>query len=309
MDLLAQRAHRPRAAPARDAVPRVVRARQGARPPGLALGERRPARDRLGPRQRQRGRLDEPADRRRARRRRAPARRVRRLGAARGRADAADALLPRPGLRGRERRVAVHVLRHVRRDLPADAVLPDRSGLLAARRGPARAAVDGDADVVAPIAGALSDRIGGRPLMATGLALQALGSPGSPSSRRRPSGTARSSGRSSSRESGWRSSSPRSRTSSCRPCARGGGQGLGHQQRHPRGRRRARRRRPRLDLLPPRRLQSPDDVQRRSRARDLGRSGSRRRRLRDRALHPAAPQAEQAVGRSDELVAQVAEAA
>ena len=55
------------------------------------------------------------------------------LGAARAGADAADALLPRPHVRARERRVALHVLRDVRLDLPARAVLPDRAGLLAAR--------------------------------------------------------------------------------------------------------------------------------------------------------------------------------
>ena len=48
------------------------------------------------------------------------------------RADAADALLPQPDVRAGERRVAVHVLRDVRLDLPARAVLPDRAGLLAA---------------------------------------------------------------------------------------------------------------------------------------------------------------------------------
>ncbi len=46
--------------------------------------------------------------------------------------DAADALLPQPDVRAREHRVPVHVLRDVRLDLPARAVLPDRAGLLAA---------------------------------------------------------------------------------------------------------------------------------------------------------------------------------
>ena len=73
---------------------------------------------------------------------------------------------------------------------------------------------------VAPIAGALSDRIGGRPLMATGLALQAVAlgwlaaitEPGVPySSLCR---------RSSSPASAWRSSSRPSRTSSSRPSGR-----------------------------------------------------------------------------------------
>ena len=47
----------------------------------------------------------------------------------------------------RERRLALHVLRHVRLDLPALAVLPDRAGLLAARGRAADPAVDGDADL------------------------------------------------------------------------------------------------------------------------------------------------------------------
>ena len=40
----------------------------------------------------------------------------------------------KPDVRARERLVAVHVLRDVRLDLPALAVLPDRAGLLAAQR-------------------------------------------------------------------------------------------------------------------------------------------------------------------------------
>ena len=139
--------------------------------PGLALGERGPARDRLGPRARGNARrLDEPADRRRARRRRAAARRVRRLGAARP----PQPMLPmrffrNRAVRGRERRFAVHVLRDVRLDLPARAVLPDRAGLLAARVRPAHPALDGSCRCSSrrspgrsPIA------IGGRPLMALG---------------------------------------------------------------------------------------------------------------------------------------------
>ena len=72
---------------------------------------------------------------------------VRPVGAARRGADAADALLPQPHVRARERRVAADVLRDVRLDLPALAVLPDRAGLLAARLRPAHPAVDADADV------------------------------------------------------------------------------------------------------------------------------------------------------------------
>ena len=66
---------------------------------------------------------------------------------------------------------------------------------------------------VAPIAGALSDRIGGQRIMGVGLSLQAIGLAGSRPCRRRRRPTPSSSARSSSRESAWRSSSRRSRTS------------------------------------------------------------------------------------------------
>ena len=108
------------------------RAEGEARPAGRRARQRRPVRNRLGPRPRQRAGLGEPGDRRLARRRRDRLSAVRPLGAARRGADAADALLPEPHVRARERRVAVHVLRDVRLDLPARAVLPDRAGLLAA---------------------------------------------------------------------------------------------------------------------------------------------------------------------------------
>ena len=72
---------------------------------------------------------------------------------------------------------------------------------------------------VAPIAGALSDRIGGRPLMVTGLGLQAVGLAWiAEVGERRRSPTRRSSCRSSSRGSGWRSTSRRSPTSCSRRC-------------------------------------------------------------------------------------------
>ena len=105
--------------------------------PGLGARQPRPARDRLGPRPRQRPGLVEPGDRLVARRRRRARRRVRLLGAAHEDADAADALLPQPHLLGHERRVAADVLRDVRLDLPARAVLPDRAGLLAVPGRPA----------------------------------------------------------------------------------------------------------------------------------------------------------------------------
>ena len=108
--------------------------------------ERRPVRDRVGARPRQLRGLGLPRDRRRARRRRRRDRAVRGVGAAHRASDAADAVLPQPHLRARERRVAPDELRDVRRDLPARAVLPDGAGLLAARLGPADPAVDGDAD-------------------------------------------------------------------------------------------------------------------------------------------------------------------
>ena len=60
--------------------------------------------------------------------------------------DAADALLPQPDVRAREHLEPLHVLRDVRLDLPARAVLPDGAGLLAAAVRAAHPAVDGDAD-------------------------------------------------------------------------------------------------------------------------------------------------------------------
>ena len=133
VDLLAERSRRDRPAPARAACSarRTGRTRRSTSPASRSPARACSASSGACPRERRR--LDEPADRRRARRRRAPARGVRRVGAADAAADAADALLPQPRVRGRERRVAVHVLRDVRLDLPAHAVLPDRAGLLAAR--------------------------------------------------------------------------------------------------------------------------------------------------------------------------------
>ena len=72
---------------------------------------------------------------------------IRRLGTPDAAADAPDAVLPQPGIRGCERRIAAHVLRDVRLDLPAEPVLPDRAGLLAARRRPTHPPVDAHADV------------------------------------------------------------------------------------------------------------------------------------------------------------------
>ena len=251
VDLLAQRPRRPRAPAARDAAHGVDRPGQGPRPPGPRARERRDARARVGPDPRQRRRLDEPGHRRRARRRRSGAGGIRRLGAPGPRADVADGLLPRPRLRGRERRLAAHVLRDVRVDLPADAVLPDRAGLLAARVGAPRAALDDHADVrradrgravgsnrrtAADGDGARApgdrprvDRIrldGDGRLLVARPAVHALGS-----------------------RYGALLRSRRERRPLGRP-ARAGGQGVRRQQRDPRGGRRPRRRRARLDLRP-----------------------------------------------------------
>ena len=133
VDLLDQRARRPRDDPARAAAPRRdPRPVRAARPARARPGKRGPARHRLGPRPRQRPGLGEPRDRPLARRagrcsspRSSPGSRVR-LDA-----DAADALLPQPDVRADERRLAADVLRDVRLDLPARAVLPDHPGLLA----------------------------------------------------------------------------------------------------------------------------------------------------------------------------------
>ena len=131
------------------------------------------------------------------------------LGARAPSADAADALLPQPRLLGRERRVARDVLRDVRLDLPALAVLPDRAGLLAVR-GRACACCPWTAMpmFVAPIAGALSDRIGGAAdprARARAAGDRARLDRGGLDAR--PSATRRSSARSSSRASAWGCSS------------------------------------------------------------------------------------------------------
>ena len=149
-------------------------------------------------------------------------RRVRLVGAPHAGADAADALLPQPDVRARERLVASSCssgcsarsscsrsssrrCRATRRCSPGLRILPWTAMPI----------------FVAPIAGALSDRIGGQQLMGLGLALQAIGlawiahvsTPTTPYSSTRRS-------RSRSRVRAWRCSSRRSRTSSSRRSSR-----------------------------------------------------------------------------------------
>src|SRR4051812_5353843 len=175
LDLLAQRADRAHRSPARglpaDGDPR---SRWPPRRPGPRSHQRWSASPRVGRHQRQRSRLGQPADRRGARRRRGAAGRVRRLGSAQRACDAADVVLPEPRVQRRESRLAADVLRDVRRRVPARPVLPGRAGLQPVPGRSSDAAVTGMPIIVAPIAGVLADRIGGRPILATGMALQAV---------------------------------------------------------------------------------------------------------------------------------------
>ena len=105
---------------------------------------RRRARARLGARARQPGRLGQRRGDRLAGRRRAAASRLRRLGAARPRADAADAVLPLARVLGRQRGDLLHVRLAVRRGVLLRPAAADRARLRPARRRAAAAAVDGD---------------------------------------------------------------------------------------------------------------------------------------------------------------------
>ena len=140
---------------------------------------------------------------------------------------------------------------------------------------------------VAPVAGALSDRIGGRPLMALGLALQsiALGwlalisAVDVPYSHLvaavRPRGHRHGTGVRSGRERRPLERAPR-----------GAGEGLGREQRDPRGRRRARRRGAGGGVLERGQLPHGAHVRERPRARRLDGRGRARGR---RAASPARP--------------------
>ena len=213
--------------------------------------------------------------------------RLRRLGGAGEGADAAAALLREPGVLGRERRVARDVLRHVRVDLPALAVLPDRAGLLALRGRAAGAAVDGDAD------GRRADRR---------CALRPDRRPALPRRRARAAGdrTWLDRGRLRGRRRllvARRAVHPlgdrhghvlrargERRPQRGRPARRG--QGLRRVERDPRGRRCLRGRGARVDLRPRRWLRDAGDLHRGPRRGDLGRRRSRRRRRADRAPRP-----------------------
>ena len=154
---------------------------------------------------------------------------------------------------------------------------------------------------IAPIAGALSDRLGGQRLMAAGLGFQAAGLlwiaavTGDDHAVRRPRGAVRA--------LRVRHGALLRAGGERRPllgAARPGGQGLRRHERDPRARRRVRRRRARLDLLARRRLSE----RRRVRARHLHRR--LRRRLARRARRgggradqePAAAGGRRGAGRS-----------
>ena len=141
---------------------------------------------------------------------------------------------------------------------------------------------------VAPVAGALSDRIGGRPLMATGLALQArrAGVDRFGLLRHRRLRVARWTVHPLGHRDGAVLRAGRER----RPVRRspgGGGQGVRNEQLDPRGRWRSRRGGARVGLRTLRRLRVARDVQRRPRSRALDRGGRSRRRLARVAPDPA----------------------
>ena len=103
-------------------------------------------------------------------------RRVRRLGTPHSGADAADAAVPVPVLRRRERGRVRHVRVDLRRRVLPGPVLPDRVALRAARRPGLRLAPwTVTLSLVAPVAGALAARVGDRALITAGLSLQAAG--------------------------------------------------------------------------------------------------------------------------------------
>ena len=225
LDLLAERADRARARCRSRCCgsTRAAARSAGSTCPASGSSSVGPARDRLGPRPRQRARLER---RPRSSARSSPASLLVAAFVAwelRTRAP----MLPMRFFRNRTFALAnvaslLHVLRDVRLDLPARAVLPDGAGLLAAR-SPGLRILPWTAMpmIVAPIAGALSDRIGGHRLMGAGPRAAGdrprvdRGGLDADDAVRRPRRAVRAL-----RASAWRSSSPRSRTSCSRRCGR-----------------------------------------------------------------------------------------
>ena len=175
VDLLAQRADRARAAArSRGCACASRRARGRARPARPGAGQRRPAGRRVGPRERERRRLDERPDRRRARGRRAA------VGAfVAWERRAPQPMVPLRFFRDRAFAVANGASLLMYFGMFGSIFLLAQFLQTAQGHSPLGAGLrtlpwTAMPMVVAPIAGALSDRIGGRPLMATGLALQAI---------------------------------------------------------------------------------------------------------------------------------------
>ena len=193
-----------------------------ARPAGPRARERRPVRDRLGARPRQLRRLGLAGDRRRARRRRGARRRVRLRGSCARRAP----MLPMRFFRNRTFALAnvsslfmffgmfgsIFLLAQFFQTVQGYSPLQSGLRILPWTAMPI---------IVAPIAGALSDRIGGHKLMGLGLALQAIGLAWI--AARLDADDAVQRARDPVRALGcraWRSSSRRSRTSSSRRSSR-----------------------------------------------------------------------------------------
>ena len=145
--------------------------------------------------------------------------------------------------------------------------------------------------LIAPIAGLLSDRIGGRPIMATGLALQAAGLAWIAAIL--DDDAALLEHRRSLRPLRHRDGDVLRARRQRRPLlgqARGRGPGIGRQQRDPRARRRVRRRSAGHGLLPLRRLPDPRQLRPRRHPGALPRRRDRRHRRSGSAVHPAASQ-------------------
>ena len=188
VDLLDQRADRPRCCcRSRGGVSTRRTARTDRLDlPGLGLVSVGLLGDRLGSRARQRARLDEPRDRAARCRRRRAARRVRPLGASHAGADAADALLPQPDVRPAN--VAsllmffgmfgsIFLLAQFFQVVQGYSPLQAGLRILPWTAMPI---------FVAPIAGALSDRIGASGSWSSAWRCRRSGSAGWPPSRRRP---------------------------------------------------------------------------------------------------------------------------